>query len=136
MQDISGLLNKLTLLDNRDNKNLLQINYEEICIHYIKNYNLMDEFYLHLSKFKNLISRGTLLSNKEVVLWLLKYNWIYNKIVEGILSISVNCAHDISNVGLDKFTPDYFMESFKINLSEEHFNLINQNFIYYNKIFQ
>ncbi len=133
MQDISFILKNLSL---NDDKNIVPVSYEEIGIAHIKNYNLMTEFYTHLSQFRNITSRGTLLSNKEVIIWLIKYNWIYNKIIEGILRVSINYSHDISANGLDKLTPNYFLDMLKINLSNEQFDLINQNFIYYNKLFQ
>ncbi len=131
MQDISFILKNLSLED----KNIIPINYEEIGIAHIKNYNLMTEFYSHISEFRNITNRGTLLSNKEVIIWLVKYNWIYNKIIEGILRISINYSHDISANGLDKLTPNYFLDVLKINLSNEQFNFINQNFIHYNNYF-
>ncbi len=132
MSDISHLLENLSL---EDNKNIIFISKNEIEILNIKNNNLVQEFYYHLDCFKKIFNKCTILSNKELVIWLIKFTWLYDKIVESILRVSINYWQDLSANGLDKINPSYFFDIIKNNLSNEQYLVIKLNYDHYLNLF-
>lgn len=132
MSELTSLFTNLSL----DETKILFIDYDELEISQIKNYNLVEEFYKQINKLRTIMHRGCILNNKDLIIGLLRFNWIYDKMIEGILRISLNYSQDICTNGLDKLTPNFFLDWLKSNISSEQYNLISNNFFYYkNKFF-
>jgi hypothetical protein len=132
MSDLVNLIQNLSL---EDNKNIIRITSNEIGIGNIKNYNLISEFTNQIETIKRLLSIGTIFSNKEMIISMLRFKWIFDKIIESILRTSTNYSHDISSSGLDKTTPEILISHLKNNLSKEQFNLIYINYLHYQNKF-
>ncbi len=128
MSEIDILLDKLTL---EDDNNIISITLNELNLSNIRNCNLISEFYSQIDMIKKLFSIGTIFSNKQVIISLLRQKWIFDKIIESILRTSINYSHDITANGLDKLTPEAFLSFLKNNLSNEQFTLIKSNYDYY-----
>lgn len=128
MSDLTNLFQNLSL---EDDPNIITIILNELEIFNIKNANLVSEFYILIDKIKILCTIGTNFSNKDMIICLIKYKWIYDKIIETILRTSINYSYDITANGLDKLTPEIFISHLQNNLSKEQFNLIYTNYKHY-----
>ncbi len=128
MSEIDILLEKLTL---EDDDNIISITINELNLSNIRNSNIVSEFYILVDKIKKLLMVGTNFSNKDMIICLIKFKWIFDKIIESILRTSINYFHDITANGLDKLTPEILIKHLQNNLSKEQFNLIYTNYKHY-----
>ncbi len=131
-KEFISLLSNLSL----DNTNYINIEINELNIGFTEINSTINLYYTQVDKLQRLFNQGTILNNKNIVINLLEFTIIYNRVLNLIKLNSKNYQFDLAINKLDKLTPQYYLSFLQSNIYEEQYKIIEKNYYYYlNKFF-
>ncbi len=131
-KEFISLLSNLSL----DNTNYINIEINELNIGFTEINSTINLYYTQVDKLQRLFNQGTILNNKNIVIILLEFTIIYNRVLNLIKLNSKNYQFDLAINKLDKLTPQYYLSFLQSNIYEEQYKIIEKNYYYYlNKFF-
>ncbi len=131
-KEFISLLSNLSL----DNTDYINIEINELNIGFTEINSTINLYYTQVDKLQRLFNQGTILNNKNIVIILLEFTIIYNRVLNLIKLNSKNYQFDLAINKLDKLTPQYYLSFLQSNIYEEQYKIIEKNYYYYlNKFF-